>query len=426
MPLTKVSYSLIDGAPINVNDYGAVGDGVTDDTAAIQAAVDYAGPLQKVTFMPAGTYLITDTINFPRYTQIQGEHQNAGFISGTIITFAPTTAKSLFVPVPTGGFIDGYLFDGLYIQGNSTDASGNSIIAFDVDSITNSNFKNLRIQGFRTGIRCYGTINNRFERINLSLQYIQNILYDGNICTTDVWDQCYIINAPIGVQTNGQNITIRFVNSIFETLSTYGVNLTKESSNWIFVNNYSENVPSDNIATNAMFRVGYDGTTTAFSAQLNVIGGYYGGRNAGLVGSFIDVDSTSGVNVGNLSIARFTNGIKTSTNTLTNQVVVNGWTATSIGTMITDATKVSGYYPLGVVNSGSRNAQTAKFATMQSGPITLDGGAAATSAGNLSIGRAVETSVGAAGGASALPATPLGYIVAYLGSTKIKIPYYND
>jgi polygalacturonase len=40
MSLTKVSYSMITGAPVNVADFGAVGNGTTDDTAAIQAAIN--------------------------------------------------------------------------------------------------------------------------------------------------------------------------------------------------------------------------------------------------------------------------------------------------------------------------------------------------------------------------------------------------
>ena len=42
MSLTKTTYSMIDGAAVNVFDYGAVGDGVADDTAAINAAITYA------------------------------------------------------------------------------------------------------------------------------------------------------------------------------------------------------------------------------------------------------------------------------------------------------------------------------------------------------------------------------------------------
>lgn len=48
---------------VNVQDYGAVGDGVTDDTAAIQAAYDSMGPNPEGTlYFPRGFYFISKTI----------------------------------------------------------------------------------------------------------------------------------------------------------------------------------------------------------------------------------------------------------------------------------------------------------------------------------------------------------------------------
>jgi len=41
---------------VSVKDFGAVGDGVTDDTAAIQAAIDYLAPIGGTLFFPAGIY----------------------------------------------------------------------------------------------------------------------------------------------------------------------------------------------------------------------------------------------------------------------------------------------------------------------------------------------------------------------------------
>jgi parallel beta-helix repeat protein len=59
MALTKVTYSMIEGAPLNVRDFGAVGDGVTDDTAAIQAAVAAANSdLTVNSLVFEGTFLV--------------------------------------------------------------------------------------------------------------------------------------------------------------------------------------------------------------------------------------------------------------------------------------------------------------------------------------------------------------------------------
>ena len=44
---------------VSVKDFGATGDGVTDDTAAIQAAIDYAEANAKVIYFPTGTFSVS-------------------------------------------------------------------------------------------------------------------------------------------------------------------------------------------------------------------------------------------------------------------------------------------------------------------------------------------------------------------------------
>lgn len=41
---------------VNVKDFGAVGDGITDDTSSIQAAINAANPFGKQVYVPAGRY----------------------------------------------------------------------------------------------------------------------------------------------------------------------------------------------------------------------------------------------------------------------------------------------------------------------------------------------------------------------------------
>jgi len=88
MSLTKVSYSMVNGAPANVLDFGAVADGVTDDWAAIMAAVNSGA---KRIYFPAGTYYVSKCIKLLQKTMLEGVN---GFDSGksdSILKFSDST-----------------------------------------------------------------------------------------------------------------------------------------------------------------------------------------------------------------------------------------------------------------------------------------------------------------------------------------------
>ena len=74
------------GEQVSVKDFGAVGDGVADDTAAINAAIAYvfAGPYGGGTVhIPKGNYLTTSTIYVPNSITLQGEGMRA---NGPLVT----------------------------------------------------------------------------------------------------------------------------------------------------------------------------------------------------------------------------------------------------------------------------------------------------------------------------------------------------
>jgi hypothetical protein len=66
--VNQVSGTLLGRDYVNVKDFGAKGDGVTDDTAAIQAAFNAcvsAGLKGKTCCLPAGDYVVTNTLTIP-------------------------------------------------------------------------------------------------------------------------------------------------------------------------------------------------------------------------------------------------------------------------------------------------------------------------------------------------------------------------
>jgi hypothetical protein len=83
MSLTKVSYSMITGAPVNIMDYGAVpGGDATTNTLAIQAAVDAS----KNVIIPEGTFAVNATIYIGHNLNLIGAGKDVSIIDASTCT----------------------------------------------------------------------------------------------------------------------------------------------------------------------------------------------------------------------------------------------------------------------------------------------------------------------------------------------------
>jgi len=84
-PVKRTLQSKLDDMA-SIKDFGAVGDGVTDDTAAINRALyqllcrENNTETRRSIFFPAGTYRITDSINIPPYVKIYGEGSDSSLL----------------------------------------------------------------------------------------------------------------------------------------------------------------------------------------------------------------------------------------------------------------------------------------------------------------------------------------------------------
>ena len=98
MSLTKATYSMITGASLNVLDYGAVGDGVANDSAAIVAAMTAASSTGKNVFFPAGTYRLLTHIELLSDVSFVGENGSEIFFDPamTVGTVIGGTARAMY------------------------------------------------------------------------------------------------------------------------------------------------------------------------------------------------------------------------------------------------------------------------------------------------------------------------------------------
>jgi hypothetical protein len=144
------------GDIVSVKDFGAVGNGVADDTVAIQAAVNavISATNGGSVLFPAGTYKITDTITINRSTNLVGES-----IQGTNIHLFVSTPKPAFYFDGTANIHFGGGVSNMWIRCDLGAVSGDGIKlkATTPAAITTAAIRDVVVYGARDGVVLEGT-----------------------------------------------------------------------------------------------------------------------------------------------------------------------------------------------------------------------------------------------------------------------------
>lgn len=263
MSLTKASYSMITGAPLNVLDYGAKGDGTTDSYAAIQAAINAASDTGQSVFIPSGVYRISAELVFPVSTskfavEIVGEKSEASYewnASKFSVIIKPSVAMGAVFRARTG------LTDTLaqYVKLSNVAVDGNGLADYAYinggqDTVTNCTFFNCQKAGIYLGTYTNSSI---FTNVTCIANQEHGAVLDGDWSTVSVWNQCKFRGNTLGGMIIYKAVAAHFTDCIFENNTGYGLQL------------YSTGTTGANQITNLMF-------TKCYFEQNNVTtgGGY--------------------------------------------------------------------------------------------------------------------------------------------------------
>jgi Pectate lyase superfamily protein len=129
-PVTQSLQSRLDSYAV-VTSFGATGDGITDDTAAINRALfqiycrEVNPQIRRSLFFPAGVYLITGTLLIPPYALLYGEGSESSIIQFRVADFSSAGSSNISnIIYPPGVLVK---YDGDYYRSLSEVPAGIAI-----------------------------------------------------------------------------------------------------------------------------------------------------------------------------------------------------------------------------------------------------------------------------------------------------------
>jgi len=240
---------------VNIRDFGALGDGTTNDTDAINRALEQiykstVSPTQalarRTVVFPGGTYLITNPILIPPYAKLTGDG-----VSSVIINQSQgnrsvaNVCDSLFQTGSSIGSGSAVLPQDIEISGitffNSN--SSTSLPVFVLDSASNIKIQSSKFIANTTA----GSYTN-----------LVSIATSTSSTSRITFDNCQLVHGGNGIVITGTDVnSVRVMNSSFDNLSNVAIHLN-DSKNFGSIGNYFGNVGGFTISNgnNAFYALG--------------------------------------------------------------------------------------------------------------------------------------------------------------------------
>lgn len=266
-PITRTYSEKLDDF-VSIRDFGAVGDGITDDTEAINRAIQEVyktgytetSPLARRTiYFPGGTYLVSSDILIPPYARIVGDGLSSSIIRQTRGNRTFIISDSKFQTGAAIGTNGATLPRDIEINGvqffNSNTSPTQTL--FSIDSTSNVSIKNVAFVG-----NAAGGFNVNLVSIATSVRESHNITFDS----------CKFLTAARAIGYSSPSVNaVRVSNSVFDRITQSAMALCGGSS-ISSTNNYFGNVTSqitDVAATSMVTRFGdYSYVNSAANAGL--------------------------------------------------------------------------------------------------------------------------------------------------------------
>jgi len=429
---------------VSVKDFGAVGDGVTDDTAAIQAATTSAAATGNVVWFPAGIYRLLSAISLPSNTDWRGTSgskiyldpamtlgaviagvaraiytqntQNLSFDSLEFYSLKTGLTKSISVCFenPSNVQINNCVFRDF---GNATYyAPGFLVFGGDELRFTNSKFQNCSGDGAALSNSC------------------TNFFIEGNeFSSNSDWGLAITIGCNKGIVSGNLflNNTSTATGSDRCTNLVFSSNVMLNNEHGVRVCEFADTVETNQtiaITNNTIYNSAVAGVSIEKAQPLGLVT---------VIGNVISGSSNQGIRVvdaANISIVGNTIYSCTAAAILFEALTVGQETGRA--TVVGNKTSTSTYGLQQITAAGNSSAITVvgnDFTQCSVAPITtvnanyIDGDSSANYfnlSKTLNVPSGIYSDTATAGGV-APPANVWGFLPIYFGGTLKKIPVYN-